>query len=393
MGKITYIDEVDLTNKKIFMRVDFNVSLSKKDGSIKDDTRIKQTLPTLKLLLEKNNRLILSAHLGKPKSRDPLFSLGVVAKRLQEYLPDYKVIIVNDFLTDKEVLEKQTPKEILLLENIRFYPEEKKNDPEFAKKLAALGEVYVNDGFGVSHREAASVVGVTQYLPSYGGLLLKKEVQMILKSIENPQRPVVAIIGGAKISTKIGLIKKLMTVTDSVLIGGAMANTLMAAQGLEIGKSLSEAEFINEAKILIEESKKNGKLITPTDVICGNMEDQTTPGTVKKINELTKEDCILDIGPETIKKFQEIIASAKTIIWNGPVGLFENPVYAKGTDAIYDAVVAVQETTSVIGGGDTLTAIAKKDKNDRISHISTGGGAMLELIEKGTLPGLEALKK
>jgi len=367
--------------------------LSKKDNSIKDDTRIKQTLPTLKFLLGENNRLILSAHLGKPKGRDPLFSLGMVAKRLQEYLPNYKVILVNDFLTDKEVFEKQTPKEILLLENIRFYPEEKKNDPEFAKKLAALGEVYVNDGFGVSHREAASVVGVTQYIPSYGGLLLKKEVQMILKSIENPQRPVVAIIGGAKISTKIGLIKKLMIVTDSVLIGGAMANTLMAAQGLEIGKSLSEAEFINEAKTLVEEGKKNGKLITPTDVICGNMEDQTTPGVVKNINELTKEDCILDIGPETVKKFQEIIAGAKTIIWNGPVGLFENPIYAKGTDAVYEAVVANEGVTSVVGGGDTLTAIAKKDKNDRISHISTGGGAMLELIEKGTLPGLEALKK
>jgi len=393
MGKITYIDEVELTNKKIFMRVDFNVSISKKDGSIKDDTRIKQTLPTLKYLLKKNNRLILSSHLGKPKSRDPLFSLSNVAKKLQEYLPDYKVTLVNDFLIDKEVFEKQTPKEILLLENIRFYPEEKKNDPEFAKKLAALGDVYVNDGFGVSHREDTSVVGVTQHIPSYGGLLLKKEVQMILKSIENPQRPVVAIIGGAKISTKIGLIKKLMAVTDSVLIGGAMANTLMAAQGLEIGKSLSEAEFVNEAKMLSEEGKKNGKLITPTDVVCGNMEDQTTPGVIKNINELTKEDCVLDIGPETVKEFQEIITNAKTIIWNGPVGLFENPVYAKGTDAIYEAVVTNQGVTSVVGGGDTLTAIAKKDKNDRISHISTGGGAMLELIEKGTLPGLEALKK
>jgi phosphoglycerate kinase len=392
MSKITYIDEVDIKNKTVLIRVDYNVSFDK-NGQIANDTRIKKSLPTLKLLLEGKNKLILMSHLGKPKGRDPLFSLKPVAQRLQRFLPKYKVILINDFLTEKELLLKQTEKDIYVLENTRFYDGEKKNDQEFSKQLASLAQIYVSDAFGSVHRAHASIVGVARFLPSYGGLLLKKEVESIYKAIDNPQRPVVAIIGGAKISTKIGLINKLLEITDYVLIGGAMANTFWKAQGYEIGKSLFEPDFITQAKSLIEKGKLKNNLIIPVDGLVGNPEDLTTPGVVKKNNEINPDDNILDIGPETIKTFAQYISQAKTVIWNGPVGYFENENYKIGTDAIYEAIVSKSDTVSVVGGGDTLTAIKNKTDNDKITHISTGGGAMLELIEKGTLPGIEALKR
>jgi phosphoglycerate kinase len=394
MKKITYIDDVEIKNKTVLIRVDYNVSQDKQ-GNITNDKRIVSSLPTLQLLLKNNNKLILMSHLGKPKGRDMVFSMKPVAERLQQYFPDYKVTLVNDFLVDKELLSKQTEKDIYILENTRFYEGEKKNDPEFSKQLASLADIYVSDAFGSVHRAHASVVGVAQFLPSYGGLLLKKEVESIYKATNNPLRPLVAVIGGAKVSTKIGLIDKLLELSDYLIIGGAMANTFGCAMGYEVGKSLYEKEFVGKAKELLEKAKKmgNNKLILPVDRVVGNAEDLNNPGIVKKVSEIGINDDILDIGPESIKLFDQYIQKAKTIIWNGPVGYFENPQYRIGTDAIYDSIIKNKGVISVFGGGDTLTAIKGKKDNDKITHISTGGGAMLELIEKGTLPGIEALKR
>lgn len=394
MGKIKYIDEVEIKNKKVLLRVDFNVSLNP-DFTIADDARIRQSLPTINYLLNRNNRLILICHLDRPKARDPKYSVKIVAEKLQEYLSDYKVKVVNDFLNpeDKQLIDKQAEKEIYILENIRFYPEEKKNDYEFSKKLAGLADLYVNDAFGVSHRSNASVVGVTQFMPSYGGLLLKKEIEFILKALKNPKKPAVVILGGTKISTKIDLINRLMELSDYLLIGGGMANTFLAAQGFNIGASLYEKNSLDDAKkILFCAAQKNTAIILPSDAIIGRPEEKQNGNDVKKISELPKDGNILDIGPETQAKFGTVIAKAKTIIWNGPVGYFENPLFRRGTDFIYYAITQNQQATSIVGGGDTLAAISKKEYLDKITHISTGGGAMLEFIEKGTLPGIEALK-
>jgi len=389
MERIKYIDQVEIKNKRVLMRVDFNVSFDK-EGKIKSDERIKKSLQSIKYLLNQGNQLILISHLGRPKGRDMSFSMKPVGERLQQYLPDYKIVLVDDFLKSFPQTKKG---KIFLLENTRFYAGEKKNDPEFSQKLAKLADVFVSDAFGSVHRAHASVVGVANYLPSYGGLLLKKEVEMIKKVINNPVHPVVAIIAGAKISTKTGIIERLMRIADYVLIGGAMTNTFWQAQELIIGKSLSEPEFVNEAKKLMEQAKKDHRqLIIPEDGFVGNPEDEKTVGIARNKTEIKENDNVLDIGPQTIKKYQEIISQAKTIIWNGPVGYFENFQYRKGTDAIYGAVVANSQAISVVGGGDILTAIKDKRQNDKITHISTGGGAMLELIEKGTLPGIEVLK-
>jgi phosphoglycerate kinase len=325
------------------------------------------------------------------------FSMKPVAERLQTYFPDYKVILVEDFLNDssfaKATADASENKNIFLLENTRFYEGEKKNDGEFSKKLAALAEVYVDDAFGSVHRAHASTVGVAEFLPHYGGLLLKQEVMMIKKAIEAPQRPVIAIIAGAKVSSKIGLIEKLLSVADTVLIGGAMTNNFLKAQGLEIGRGLVELDYIAEAKRLLDFAKANNKqIILPVDRRIGLQIDETSVPVVKKVGEVGVEDETLDIGPETEILFAEFIAKAKTILWNGPVGYFENPQFAKGSIAIFNAIVANPTAVSVLGGGDTLSVIKKLAGKEKITHISTGGGAMLELIEKGTLPGLDALE-
>lgn len=387
MLKITFIDEVDISNKRILLRVDFNVSLTF-DGRISDDTRIEQTLPTINSLLAKNNTLIIVSHLDSPKGRDPKLSLKPVADRLQSLLTDYKVELVEDFLICK--VFPCEAKTVFLLQNIRFYPEEKENNPEFAKKLAALADVYVNDGFGVCHRQEASIVSVPQFIPSYGGLLLKKEIQTISQAIDSPKMPFVVILGGSKISTKINLVEKLLGLADYLLIGGAMANTFWQATEIEVGKSLTEKDYLVPAKILLE--KALGKIILPVDCLVGQVDDKFTPGLVKKHGEIKAEEVILDIGPETINRFKEIIGQAQTIIWNGPMGYFENTQYRKGTDGIYQAIVNNHKAISIVGGGETLTAISGKVDKNKITHLSTGGGAMLEFIEKGTLPGIEALK-
>ncbi len=395
MKKVTYIDEVKLENKRILLRVDYNVSLNQDKSKIADDERISHSLPTIKILLPKN-KIILVSHLDRPKTRDPKLSLKIVVERLKKYLPGVKITLINDFLTEKkDIFEKQKNGEILVLENIRFYPGEKTNDPEFAKKLADLADVYVNDGFAVSHRADASIVGVATLLPSYGGTSLKREILMIGNAIRNPKRPLVTIIGGAKISTKINLISKLIELADNVLLGGGLANVFFRAERFPIGSSICEYEMVLQArKLLFLASQKETKIELPTDVIIGKPDDTTNGGHVVRVGEkIPKDMSILDIGPETKARFGAIIAKAKTIIWNGPVGLFENPSYRQGTDFIYYSIAHNQGVTSIVGGGDTLAAINNKEYLGKITHISTGGGAMLEFIEKGTLVGIEALKK
>lgn len=354
--KIVFIDKTDISNKRVLLRVDFNVSLSKDGLSISDDMRIRQSLPTIKYLLQKDNKLILLSHLGRPEKRDPKYSLRIVAERLQTYLPNNKITLVDDFLSYSSKI--QQPNEIVLLENIRFYPEEKNNDSEFAKKLALLGDVYVNDAFGVSHRQDASIVGVPKLIPAYGGLLLKKELAMISKVIQNPQRPFIAIIGGIKVETKLKFIERLKSLADYILIGSGMIDTV------------SEDE----------------KIILPLDVV-------TEKGEIKKKFELNVGEKALDIGPESEAKFGVLIDEAETIVWNGPVGNFENQSFRRGTEFIYYSITQNDKALSIVGGGDTIAAISKEEYLEKITHISTGGGAMLEYIENGTLPGIEALKQ
>lgn len=395
MSRVTFIDEVEIKNKTVLLRVDYNISLNK-DLTIADDARIKQSLPTINYLLEKNNRLILISHLDRPRGRNPAYSLKPVAKHLQNLLPNYKVILIDDFLEEKNktIFKNQSPNQILLLENIRFYPQEKKGDEEFAKKLAALSQVYVNDAFAVCHRAETSVVTITKYLPSFGGLLLKKEIKTLTKIIKNPKKPLVTIIGGAKISTKLPLLYRLIEIADYLLIGGGLANTFFCAQGLEIGQSFCEYEQVAAArKLLFHAAQKKTAVILPSDVVIGDSKNSKNGGVVKKIDEIPKGAVILDIGPETQARFGMIIGKAKTIVWNGPVGYFENPSFRRGTDFIYYAITQNQQATSIVGGGDTLAAISKKEYLNKITHLSTGGGAMLEFIEKGTLPGIEALKQ
>lgn len=390
---VTYIDQTEIKDKKVLIRVDFNVSLHP-DHTIADDARIRQSIPTLNYLLKNGNKLILISHLGRPKGRDEKNSLKVVCDKIKEYFPQHQVRLINDFLTeDPQTFQNQQTNEIYVLENIRYYPEEKLNNSTFSQKLAALGDLFVNDAFGVSHRTDASIVGIPQHIPSYGGLLLKKEIEMISRVTKDPQKPLVAIMGGAKISTKINLIDKLMTIADYVLIGGGLANTFLHAQGIKIGKSYNEIEQSDNARrLLFLAAQKDTAIKLPSDaVLSKSMEGNDAE--VKKIEDIPDDAYILDIGPETQAAFGAIIAKAKTIVWNGPVGYFENHNYRRGTDFIYYAITHNPDCVSIVGGGDTLAAISKKEYLDQITHISTGGGAMLEFIEKGTLPGIEALKK
>lgn len=387
MKKVSYIDEVEIKNKTILLRVDFNVSLNP-DHSIANDARITQALPTINYLLKNNNRLILISHLGRPKGVDENLSLKVVVNRLKEYLKDVSISLAKNL---EEVKEKKEP--IVVLENIRFFPEEKNYSTLFAQKLSSLASVYVNDAFGVCHRVDTSVVGPPQFLPSYGGLLLKREITMLDRVLKNPQKPVVAIIGGAKVSTKINLLEKLTQLVDYLIIGGGLANTFLCAQNYQIGNSFCEYEATQTArKFLAKRINKKPYIVLPKDAVVAK-DKESKEKMVVKISEIPKDYCIFDLGPQTLAEIGHILASAKTIIWNGPVGYFENPNFRDGTDFIYYSIAQNSKATSVVGGGDTLAAISKKEYLEKITHISTGGGAMLEYIEKGTLPGIEVLKR
>jgi len=386
MSKLTYIDEIEIKNKTVLLRVDFNVSLNS-DYTISNSARIEQSLPTIKYLLKNKNRLVILSHLGRPKGIDNKYSLKVVADKLKEYLPKTNIFLAKDIES-----AKKSEEEIVVLENIRFFPKEKDYSTIFARELASLADVYVNDAFGVCHRSDTSVIGPPKFLPAFGGLLLKKELSMISLITNKPKKPIVAIIGGAKVSTKVGLINKLIKIVDYLIIGGGLANTFVSAQGNEIGNSFCEYEAVQQARKILSLAKKGRALIIlPVDAIVAKTKNDKEHE-VKKIDNISPEESIFDIGPETKAQIGGIIAKAKTIIWNGPVGLFENPAFKEGTDFIYYSIAQNTEAVSIVGGGDTLAAISKKEYLDKITHISTGGGAMLELIEKGTLPGIEALK-
>ena len=396
MSNITFIDEVEIVGKRVLIRVDFNVSLNPNDLTIADDARIRQAIPTIKRLLINKNHLVIMSHLGRPKGeRNSKFSLKIVCNQLNQYLPGYKIKLVDDVVTEPmSTFEKQDVDEIIVLENTRFYPGEKTNDPVFAKQLSKVAEIFVNDAFGVCHRQDASVVGITKLLPSYGGLLLKKEIEMLSQILKKPEKPFVAAIGGSKIETKIKVLDKLMELADNLIIGGALANTFLYAQGIEVGISLVEKDKAELArKLLFKAAQHNTTVILPSDCVVGNAQELERGGAICKISEVPKNKQILDIGPETEARIGSIMAKAKTIVWNGPVGYFENPHYRQGTDFMYYAMTNNEDAVSIVGGGDTLAAISKKEYLEKLTHISTGGGAMLEFIEKGTLPGIEALYK
>ncbi len=392
---IRYIDGAKLKNKRVLLRVDFNVSLSRDGLTIADDARIRQSLPTINSLLEGGNKLIIISHLGRPDKRSRKYSLKIVADHLHKLIPGRKVSLIDDFTApmNGEQASLNEEKVISVLENIRFYPEEKKGSLRFAKELSALGDAYVNDAFGVSHRADASIVGIPKYLSSYGGLLMKKEIEAVSKILERPKKGFVAIIAGAKISTKIDLIARLTGMVEHILIGGSLANAFLAAEGHEVGRSAGRYEEVEKARRLIYLARQRGTRIDlPLDVVIGHPQDEEDPGEVRQIDDLPINKYVLDIGPDTQAFFGRVIAEAKTIVWNGPVGYFENISFRRGTDFIYYAIAHNEEAFSVVGGGDTIAAISKKEYLDKIDHISTGGGAMLEFIEKGTLPGIEALK-
>ncbi len=386
--KINFIDEGEIKNKKILLRADFNVTLDPQ-RKIADDFRVKRTLPTIEYLLKNKNQLIILSHLGRPKDIDDKFSLQPLVEKLKEYLPKRKIVF------EKNIDEiKNHQEEIVVFENIRFFKEEKEYNDSFAQKLSSLAEIYVNDAFAVCHRENTSVVGPPKYLPSFGGLLLKKEILILDYLLTNPSHPILAIIGGAKISTKIGLLTRLSDIVDTLFIGGALANTFICALGYKIGSSYCELDLVNKAKEIINIYKlKNKKLIIPKDVVIAKSAEDKE-GQIVKINEIPDSYSVYDIGEETSAELGSYISKAKTIIWNGPVGYFENPNFSRGTDFIYYSIVDNDQAISVVGGGETVTAVNKKEYLEKITHISTGGGAMLEYIEKnGNLPGLIALSE
>jgi 3-phosphoglycerate kinase len=389
MEKLT-VKDVSLKDKNVLMRVDFNVPLDD-DLNITDDTRIRATLPTIKYILEKEpKRLILMSHLGRPEGkRDPKYSLRPVKERLEELLGE-KVKFLDDCVGEKVKKEIENAKEkVILLENLRFHPEEEKNEPNFAKELASLADIFVNDAFGTAHRAHASTEGVTHYLTSVAGFLLEKEIQYLGKALENPLRPFVVILGGAKVSDKIGVINNLLPKCDCLLIGGGMAYTFLYAQGKNIGNSKLEKDKVDLAKEILEKAKKlNKELVLPIDHL---VVDKIEAGQKSKIVEDIPEGKIaVDIGPKTIEEFKKRLKTSKTIVWNGPLGVFEIDDFSKGTYEIASFIAGLLATT-IIGGGDTASAIAKFKLEDKMTHISTGGGASLEFMEGKVLPGIEAL--
>ena len=386
------VRDLDVAGKKVLVRVDFNVPLNDK-GEITDDTRITASLPTIQYLLEQKAAVILMAHLGRPKGQvKPELSLAPVAKHLGKLLGK-KILFAPDCIGEaaQAAASKLKPGHILLLENLRFHKEEEKNDMDFAEKLASLADLYVNDGFGVSHRAHASVEGVTHFLPAAAGFLLEKEIQYVGQAVTNPLHPFVAIIGGAKVSDKIGVISNLLDKVDTLLIGGGMANTFLAAQGYKMGKSLVEEDKLDLAKELLAKAKKNKvNMLLPTDLVMAAAFAPDAEHVTEKVKNLNQAYMALDIGAETSKAYAEALADAKMIVWNGPMGVFEMDAFCKGTEAVAKAV-AKSRATSIVGGGDSVAAIEKLGLAKRITHISTGGGASLEYLEGKVLPGVAAL--
>ena len=382
------ITDLDVRGKKVLVRVDFNVPI--KEGTIGDDTRIKAALPTIQYLLDNGAAVILCSHLGRPKGEpDPQFSLKPVAEYLGTLI-DAPVSFAEDCIGEKAETAAAVlqPGQVLVLENTRFHAGEKKNDPEMSKQLASLADLYVNDAFGSAHRAHASTAGVTDYLPSAAGFLLEKEIKYLGNTIASPERPFVAILGGAKVSDKIGVIENLLDKADQILIGGGMANTFFKAQGFDMADSLVEGDAIETARSLLD--KAEGKLMLPVDVVIADAFDAEANSKTMDVGDVPAGWRILDIGPKTVAAFDDVIAKAGTVVWNGPMGVFEFDKFAKGTFEIAEAL-ARSNAISIVGGGDSASAINKSGLADKITHISTGGGASLEMLEGKELPGLAAL--
>ncbi len=387
------IEDLQLSNKRVIIRADFNVPL---DDSLQvaDDTRIRSTLPTINRAIDEGAKVILCSHLGRPKGRfDPKLSLAPVAKRLQRWLGK-DVLFAPDCVgpSVEKLVARMKPGDVLLLENLRFHPEEEKNDVEFSKALASLGDVYINDAFGAAHRAHASIVGIPKFIKeSAAGYLLKKEIEYLEGAVENPIRPFVAILGGAKVSGKIGVIENLGKKVDKVIIGGGMAFTFIKAIGLEIGNSLVENDMLDFAKGVQEHALSRGvKFYLPVDCVVAASREPGAETKIVPVQEIPKDWYALDIGPASVKLFTEALQNAKTILWNGPMGVFEMDAFARGTMAIAHAVANAYALT-IIGGGDTALAVHRAGESENMSFISTGGGAALELLEGKALPGLVAL--
>lgn len=382
------VTDIDVNGKKVLVRVDFNVPI--KDGKIKDDTRMTAALPTINYLLENGAAVILFSHLGRPNDEpDPQYSLAPVAKHLATLIPN-QVKFSEDCIGEKAESAAQSLQlgEVLVLENTRFYKAEKKNDPEMAKNFAKLADIYVNDAFGSAHRAHASTEGVAKFLPAVAGFLMEKEIRYLGQAVADPARPFVAILGGAKISDKIGVIDNLLNKADAVLIGGGMANTFLKAKGFEMADSLVEDEAIETAKELL--TKSGEKLHLPLDLVIANAFDNEAESKVIGLEDVPSGWRILDVGPKTVSEYAKVIESAGTIVWNGPMGVFEMSNFAKGTFGIAEAV-ASSNAVSIIGGGDSVSAINQSGLSEKVTHISTGGGASLEMLEGKILPGLAAL--
>jgi len=389
------LSAADISGKRALVRVDFNVPVDDQ-GNITDDTRIRAALPTIQDLTQKGAKVILASHFGRPKGVDEKLRLTPVAKRLSELLGQ-EVIKTDDCIGD-DVAAKVgalANGQVLLLENVRFYKEEEKNDPEFAQKLAANADFYVNDAFGTAHRAHASTEGVTKFLsPSVAGYLVEKELQYLQSAIEEPKRPLAAIIGGSKVSSKIGVIETLLEKCDKLIIGGGMIFTFYKARGLSVGKSLVEEDKLELAKELEAKAKERGvALLLPTDIVAADKFAPDANATIVPIENIPADGMGLDIGPDSVKVFQAALADCKTVIWNGPMGVFEFDKFAAGTEAIAHTLAEIGKTgaTTIIGGGDSVAAVEKVGLADQMSHISTGGGASLELLEGKVLPGIAAL--
>ena len=392
MSKKT-VRDIDLKGKKVFVRCDFNVPMDE-NQNITDNRRIVSALPTIKYLIEQNCKIILCSHLGRPKGEfKPEFSLKPVAEELSKLL-DKEVIMANDVIGEDATSKAKAlqPGQILLLENVRFHREETDNDEEFSKKLASMAEIYVNDAFGTAHRAHASTEGVTRYLPAVAGFLIEKELKFLGNAISNPVRPFVAILGGAKVSDKIGVIDSLLEKVDTLMIGGGMAYTFFKAQGYGVGNSLCELDKLDLAKSLMEKAKAKGvKLMLPVDTVVGKEFKEDTESKTVAWTDIPDDWEGFDIGEKTIEMFSDELKSAKTVVWNGPLGLFEFAQFAKGTNAIAK-VLSELDATTIIGGGDSAAAVKKAGLQDKMTHISTGGGASLEFLEGKKLPGIECLQ-
>ncbi|WP_044892995.1 phosphoglycerate kinase [Bacillus alveayuensis] len=391
MNKKT-VRDIDVKGKRVFCRVDFNVPMQ--DGKVTDDTRIRAALPTIQYLSEQGAKVILASHLGRPKGKVvEEMRLNAVAKRLSELLGK-NVVKTDEAYGDevKQAIAQMNEGDVLLLENVRFYPGEEKNDPELAKAFAELADIYVNDAFGAAHRAHASTEGIAHYLPAVAGFLMEKEIEVLGKALSNPERPFTAIIGGAKVKDKIGVIENLLDKVDNLIIGGGLAYTFVKALGHEIGKSLLEEDKIELAKSFMEKAKEKGvNFYMPVDVVVADDFSNDANKKVVDIDAIPSDWEALDIGPKTRELYRDVISKSKLVIWNGPMGVFEMDAFAEGTKAVAQALADANDTYSVIGGGDSAAAVEKFGLADKMDHVSTGGGASLEFMEGKQLPGVVAL--